>query len=293
MLEQGDIVKELDDELSGSLIRLSFKTRDSIHVAVETELKNRAKRRRSLGMDTEISSSEIQVEAPMMRTSIFISDDNEEYKYIASQVLTNLGCATKQGSFDKGLLDGHLRKYKYSAALSDLHVATTNDSKVTTVSGHLTMCMPAHHHSASIDGINTNDTGILFSGKIVLIVDDSSTCRKQISKKLNSLGFEDEFAVNGQDALDKINKEPKKFCAIILDLLMPVMDGYAALKACREDLKLKVPIFVVTGQAEDLDVVERVKGLGGPSTLILKKPAEVSDLTAAFIKTGLISPYSP
>ena len=59
----------------------------------------------------------------------------------------------------------------------------------------------------------------------LLIVDDSESIRELISGNLTDAGYNVIKAVNGQDGLDKLNREVK---LIVTDLNMPIMDGYEA-----------------------------------------------------------------
>ncbi len=64
--------------------------------------------------------------------------------------------------------------------------------------------------------------------KKVLIVDDSALVRKQLSEMIATLGFEIDFAKNGQEAVDKATQE--QYNVITMDINMPVMDGIEAVR---------------------------------------------------------------
>ncbi len=64
--------------------------------------------------------------------------------------------------------------------------------------------------------------------KKVLIVDDSALVRKQLSEMIATLGFEIDFAKNGQEAVDKATQE--QYDVITMDINMPVMDGIEAVR---------------------------------------------------------------
>ena len=63
------------------------------------------------------------------------------------------------------------------------------------------------------------------SGKNVLVVDDQEAIRDTLETALDDEGFTVETAANGREALDIL--ERWKPCVILLDLMMPVMDGWA------------------------------------------------------------------
>jgi len=79
--------------------------------------------------------------------------------------------------------------------------------------------------------------------KIILVVEDETDMREAIASALQNNGFHVITAENGQEAIEKAEQfEPE---LILLDLLMPVMDGHTALKNIREtdwgkDLKVMV-----------------------------------------------------
>jgi DNA-binding response OmpR family regulator len=69
--------------------------------------------------------------------------------------------------------------------------------------------------------------------KKVLIIDDDNNLRRVLTDKLNFSGFETIAALNGKEGLDKaLEFHPD---VILLDILMPVMNGQQMLKALRED----------------------------------------------------------
>ena len=84
----------------------------------------------------------------------------------------------------------------------------------------------------------------------VLVVDDNAVNRKFAAKVLEKLGFDCEMAEDGLDALKKCRK--REFSAVLMDCMMPEMDGYQATEAIRaaeQDLGWRVPIIAVTANA--------------------------------------------
>ncbi len=65
--------------------------------------------------------------------------------------------------------------------------------------------------------------------KTILVVDDDGDIREFVRAVLEDQGYEVRTATNGQAALDKVRRDPPG--AILLDLMMPVMDGWCFLKA--------------------------------------------------------------
>ena len=78
----------------------------------------------------------------------------------------------------------------------------------------------------------------------VLIVDDQEVNRRMLSKIIES-DYDVVCAENGQEALNILYKEYKSISAIILDLMMPVMNGYDFLESISHDVYLSnIPVNV-------------------------------------------------
>ena len=104
----------------------------------------------------------------------------------------------------------------------------------------------------------------------ILIVEDEPEIRNVMQESLESIGLNILTAANGQEALEKLGNN-LGVSLILLDLMMPVMNGWQFLTAIEKNSLLnKIPILVVTvfsDQAKDL----KVRG-------ILKKPFDLNDL---------------
>ncbi len=89
----------------------------------------------------------------------------------------------------------------------------------------------------------------------ILVVDDNDINREILCKILSD-EYETFEAVNGQEALDIMNQMHEDISAVLLDLVMPVMDGYKVLEHMRRDAFLsKIPVIVATGDdAEDAEM---------------------------------------
>ncbi len=108
----------------------------------------------------------------------------------------------------------------------------------------------------------------------VLIVDDEQEFRETISQRLQNRGFNVNTAANGKEALDSL--EGYIYDAIVLDMLMPEMDGIETLKRIRQTHP-EMQIILLTGHASVQKGVEAVK-LGAMD--FLEKPADIDTLTA-------------
>jgi diguanylate cyclase (GGDEF)-like protein len=117
----------------------------------------------------------------------------------------------------------------------------------------------------------------------ILIVDDSKIDRKVLSHVLC-----DEYSVieasNGVEALNIVNSDKNVLSLIVLDLMMPVMDGFDFLKKVKAIESFDTPILVVTAD-ENLDNIYKALELG--ATSILPKPHNTKKLLAKIKETIL------
>ena len=100
-------------------------------------------------------------------------------------------------------------------------------------------------------------------GKRILIVEDEKPIARALELKLDHSGY-DAVAVNGgQAALDLLEKE--KFQLILLDLIMPGVDGFAVMQALKE--RGSTPVIVLTNLNQPEDI-QKSKNLGAIDFLI-------------------------
>lgn len=112
--------------------------------------------------------------------------------------------------------------------------------------------------------------------KKIMIVEDQFFLAEMIRTRLEFLGYDTVYAEHGARALELLQKEPADL--IIMDVMMPVMDGIEATKRIREDSKLKdIPIIFLTARARSEDR-QQVLAAGGSD--YLAKPFESGQLTA-------------
>ena len=82
----------------------------------------------------------------------------------------------------------------------------------------------------------------------VLIVDDERINRELLGAML-SHNYEIAGVANGKEAMDALSAEDADFSLILLDLLMPVMDGFEVIERCKADERLRrIPIIVMTSE---------------------------------------------
>jgi len=112
-----------------------------------------------------------------------------------------------------------------------------------------------------------------FSGKTVLVVDDESRMVEFIAMNLELEGFRVVRAANGSEALEKASKEHPDL--ILLDIMMPEMDGFETLQGLRETSS--VPVIFLTAKSEEVD---RIKGLDLGADDYITKPFSPRELVS-------------
>ena len=110
----------------------------------------------------------------------------------------------------------------------------------------------------------------------VLVVDDERAVRESLRRALELEGYEIELAEDGRAALSRLEDEAGQPDAVILDLLMPGVDG---LDVCRRLRRtgIKVPVLMLTARDE---VESRVAGLDAGADDYVTKPFALEELLA-------------
>lgn len=108
----------------------------------------------------------------------------------------------------------------------------------------------------------------------LLVVDDDDWLLEQIRQVLTGQSYIVETATNGEEALDKLFDT--LFDAIILDIMMPEIDGLTVLEQARK-AGIDVPVLMLTAKG---DVADRVKGLDLGADDYLVKPFSIDELMA-------------
>lgn len=94
----------------------------------------------------------------------------------------------------------------------------------------------------------------------LLLVEDNLINQQVARELLASEGAQIVIANNGQEAIEIIRNQPEKFDLVLMDLQMPIMDGYAASKKIRQELKLdSLPIIAMTANAMASDKIDCIK----------------------------------
>jgi CheY-like chemotaxis protein len=125
-----------------------------------------------------------------------------------------------------------------------------------------------------IINIKPASTGAAPASRYVLVVDDEEQNRSLLRDPLEARGYKIAEAENGLEALEKIAARPPD--VILLDLMMPKMDGFEVCRRLKKDLKTAhIPILIVTALSERK---ERLMGIEAGATDFLNKPIDIQDV---------------
>jgi DNA-binding response OmpR family regulator len=87
----------------------------------------------------------------------------------------------------------------------------------------------------------------------ILVIDDSPTIRKVVASILERHGYETALAADGQSALDTLGMHRHKFDLVLLDFVMPRMNGYQFCRAVRSKQALaRLPIILMSARSDKI-----------------------------------------
>ncbi|HHU48375.1 MAG: response regulator transcription factor [Caldicoprobacterales bacterium] len=109
--------------------------------------------------------------------------------------------------------------------------------------------------------------------KKILIVDDEPAIIKGLSFSLKQDGYEIDAAYDGEEAIEKFNGN--QYDLIILDVMLPKLNGLGVLQRIRE--QSKVPVIMLTAKGEDMD---KILGLDYGADDYMTKPFNILELKA-------------
>jgi DNA-binding response OmpR family regulator len=106
----------------------------------------------------------------------------------------------------------------------------------------------------------------------VLVVDDDPAIRGLVADALRLEGYSVDLAAHGREALDAMRA--RKPATVVLDLMMPVMDGFSFMEACHQErLCADVPIVVISAVQDALKRIDEV-----PVHACIAKPFDLDEL---------------
>lgn len=114
------------------------------------------------------------------------------------------------------------------------------------------------------------------SKPFIMVVDDNKITTKLLKRYLQANGYDAVEAYDGIDCLEKVNERHPD--AIVLDVMMPRMDGYETVKNLKENEETKhIPVVIVTALN---DVSNQLKSIESGADDFLSKPIEEKLLIA-------------
>lgn len=122
----------------------------------------------------------------------------------------------------------------------------------------------------------------------ILLVEDNKLNQRLMESSLKKFGYRIEVANNGLEAVEKYKEKHDHFDLIIMDIMMPVMDGLEATRQIRifeQNKKLRIPIIALTANTFNAD---RERCLSYGMDEYIAKPLNMEKLTNAFKDLGII-----
>lgn len=108
----------------------------------------------------------------------------------------------------------------------------------------------------------------------VLIIDDSSVNNVLLQNVLEDQHFDVEISYRGNEAFDKIEKGPPDI--ILLDIMMPGMDGYKILKELKAKENTKnIPVIMISAKSDSMDI-DKAMELGAADYIV--KPINIKNI---------------
>jgi two-component system alkaline phosphatase synthesis response regulator PhoP len=109
----------------------------------------------------------------------------------------------------------------------------------------------------------------------ILIVDDEKDINELISFNLEKEGYRTSTATSGEEALSILKKE--SFDLMLLDLMLPGIDGFDLCRIIKSDTKFDLPIIMLTARSTEID---KVAGLEIGADYYITKPFSIRELLA-------------
>ncbi|MGD8912697.1 MAG: response regulator [Candidatus Thiodiazotropha sp.] len=124
------------------------------------------------------------------------------------------------------------------------------------------------------------------TAKQVLVVDDNPLSRKLLNDILSAEGYSVRLAASGSEALNAIAKEPPD--AILLDIMMPGMDGFEVVRRLKADKHIFLPPIIMVSALDDEGSSARLAAAG--INAMLTKPIDRWELCSLLTRMLSESP---
>ena len=235
---------------------------------------------RQFGGDDKYGKYEIRVKdsgigmSPEFAATVFESFTRERTSTVSGIQGTGLGMAITKSIIDlmKGTIEVITAPNKGTEFVINLNL-------------ELQPVIDEEMESSDNDSTESKKEEIDFTQKKILLVDDIEVNREIATMILMQAGFKVETAVNGKDAVDKIAaSQPGDYDVILMDIQMPIMNGYEAAQAIRQldNPKLaNIPIIAMTANAFSEDI-QAAKNAGMNNHIA--KPIDVNKMMETLTK---------
>lgn len=111
-------------------------------------------------------------------------------------------------------------------------------------------------------------------GRLIFLIEDDRDVREALLEVLRDSDYRPLAVANGREALDRLRALRTKPCVILLDVMLPIMDGWEFRAAQRNDPDLRsIPVVVLTAHAQAKETAEEMQANG-----FLKKPVTLQTL---------------
>lgn len=144
---------------------------------------------------------------------------------------------------------------------------------------------PVIETSAKISGKEVSSVSTVdLSGKSILLVENEIVNRMVATDMLEGFGCKVSIVENGQEAFEEISKNNNKYDAIIMDCMMPVMDGFAATRAIRQHEKSVGGHQIIIAMTANAMAGEKEKCIEAGMDEYLSKPVKEETLRNTLLK---------
>lgn len=202
----------------------------------------------------------------------------KEFKVVALNSLLQ----SNENNFVNEVIDTHLfkpfnqeRVFEMIVNMYDINVPATKEEESKDETNHV----QTHRRNIIETKAVTKNSFKDFSGKKILIVEDNVINQKVLMSLLQSSGIGISIANNGQEAVDLVKENKVQFDLVLMDINMPIMDGYAATQMIRLDSKFdSLPIVAFTALVLDSEIQ---KMFNSGINAFLAKPLNIGKLYTA------------
>jgi len=186
----------------------------------------------------------------------------------------------------RGLIDAHAARWP-DAPLSLLQLTGGPDRGVPPLAGAVPLARPVTTHSlrsalatpgrltlpAPREAVTAGGTGL--AGARILLVEDNALNQLVAKGILEPAGVVVTAVWNGQEAVDAMSADPTRYDLVLMDVQMPVMDGYTATRLLRTRLGVRQPILAMSA---GVTAAEREECLAAGMNDFIAKPVDVEQM---------------